>query len=120
MAWLDERIWCHPKVTDLSDRAFRVWINSIAYSSGMQTLGLLSVQQQRLLGSSPRIRKELFAAGLWDEAGDGVLIHDWEHYNADRDAKRAADRMRKRLQRDRERDNGRDIGREFRVLKSEE
>ena len=38
MAWLDERIWCHPKITDLSDRAFRVYVNSIAYASGMNTV----------------------------------------------------------------------------------
>ena len=39
MAWVDDRIWCHQKLADLSDRAFRVWVNGIAYSSGFQTKG---------------------------------------------------------------------------------
>ncbi len=98
MAWVDDRIWCHPKLSDLSDRAFRVWIQGISYSAGMSTGGVLTPAQQRLVGSTPKVRQSLFDARVWDElAGGAVGIHDWDEHNGKRDARRAADRERKRL-----------------------
>jgi len=103
MAWIDDRIWCHTKLTDLSDKAFRVWISSIAYSAGLGTKGHLSEAQQRLVGATPRVRNELIEMGLWDRNGSEktgeIFIHDWNEHNAKRDARREADRLRKRLQR---------------------
>ena len=99
MAWLDDRVWCHPKVADVSDRSFRVWVNGMAYSSGFGTRGVLTAGQQRTIGADARVRRELIAAGLWDETDDGVVIHDWDEHNAKRDARRAADRERKRAAR---------------------
>jgi AraC-like DNA-binding protein len=107
MAWIDDRIWCHTKITDLSDKAFRVWISSIAYSAGLGTKGHLSEAQQRLVGATPRIHRELLTAGLWDQiSGESndqnsaeILIHDWNEHNEKRDARREADRLRKRAQR---------------------
>lgn len=100
MAWIDDRIWCHQKVTDISDKAYRAWVNSIAYSSGMSTHGNISEAQQRLVGATPKVRDELVAAGLWDANGSAdVRIHDWDAHNGKRDARRAADRERKRLAR---------------------
>lgn len=100
MAWIDDRAWCHPKLTDLSDRAFRVWVNGLAYSSGFGTRGLLTVGHQRTIGSSARVRKDLVATGLWDEADNGaVVIHEWEEKNGRRDDRRERDRQRKRDER---------------------
>jgi hypothetical protein len=99
VAWLDDRVWCHPKLADLTDRSFRVWVNGMAYSSGFGTRGLLTPGQQRTIGADTRVRRELVAAGLWDETTEGVLIHDWDDHNGKRDARRAADRERKRAAR---------------------
>lgn len=108
MAWLDDRIWCHPKFTGLSKPAFASWTKAICYSSGFHTAGELTESQLKTLGVSRKERRELVDAGLWQErlsTGDagGVAIHDWEDHNGSRDAKKAADRERKRRQRDRER-----------------
>lgn len=100
MAWVDDRIWCHPKFTDISDRAFRTHINGIAYSTGFGTRGTLTAGQQRKVGSDARIRRELVAAELWDALEDGAVgIHNWDEHNGKRDARRAADRERKRAAR---------------------
>ena len=104
MAWIDDRIWCHPKFSDLSSHAFAAWCKGVAYSSGMSTAGHLTAGQQKLIGADSRARRELVAAGLWDVNGDGesVVIHDWNDHNGKRDARRAADRERKRRQRNNE------------------
>lgn len=102
MAWVDDRIWCHPKLVDLSDRSFRVWVNGVAYSTGFQTKGVLSTGQQRMIGSTEKTSAELVENGLWDVVdGDEstVLIHDWDRHNGKRDARRESDRERKRAAR---------------------
>jgi len=48
------------------------------------------------MGSTPAIRKELVNAGLWDEDGRAIHIHDWKEHNAKRDERRAKDKERKR------------------------
>lgn len=100
MAWLDDRVWCHPKVVQVSDKAFRVWVASICYSAGFQLRGTLAPGHQAAIGSTPKVRNELIAYGLWTDGDKGsVEIHDWAAHNDRRDAERAANRERKRRQR---------------------
>jgi hypothetical protein len=99
LAWIDDRVWCHPKLTDASDAAAWTWVKSIAYSSGFNTGGRLTPGQQKAVGASPRVRRELLERGLWNEAGGDITIHDWADHNSKRDARRAADRERKRQER---------------------
>ncbi len=98
MAWIDDRIWCHPKFNPLSPQAFSSYIRGVAYSSGMSTQGRLTAADQKLVGASGKVRVELVNAGLWNMNGDQatVTIHDWEEHNGKRDARRKADRERKR------------------------
>jgi hypothetical protein len=103
MAWLDDRFWAHPKVAGLSDRAYRAFVNSICYSSGMSTRGHLNDAQIKLIGAKNREKTELISQGLWLKTTRGIAIHDWDDHNEKRDAKRAADRERKRLARAKER-----------------
>jgi hypothetical protein len=104
MAWIDDRIWCHPKFTDLSPAAAWVWVKAVAYSTGFATKGHLTTGQQRTVGSDKRIRRELVAAGVWDEAADGgVTIHDWDDHNSKRDDRREKERVRLRAYRERTR-----------------
>ena len=98
MAWIDDRIWCHPKIVGLSDKAKVAYVFGLAYSSGMATAGRLDAATQKRVGANPRTRGELVGAGLWDVNGDGttIVIHDWEEHNSKRDERRAKDRERKR------------------------
>lgn len=101
MAWLDDRIWCHPKTASLTPLAFSAYVKGLAYSSGMGTKGKLDLAQQKLIGAGSKQRHQLVTAGLWDINGDGktVFIHDWDEHNGKRDERRAKDRQRKRDQR---------------------
>jgi hypothetical protein len=98
MAWIDDRIWCHPKFNKLTAQAFATYVRAVAYSSGMSTGGQLDQATQKLVGGTRRVRAELVGAGLWDVNGDGetVHIHDWDEHNAKRDERRRKDRERKR------------------------
>lgn len=104
MAWIDDRIWCHPKLTDLSDRAFRVWVNSVAYAFGFYTRGKLTSAQQKMIGSTADTARELIAAGLWEKNGNGVRIHDWDVHNAKAEERRH--KARERMRRLREQQHG--------------
>lgn len=101
MAWIDDRIWCHGKFADLTDHAFAAYVKAVAYSSGMNCRGHLSLGQQRLIGCDTKARRELINAGLWDTNGDAtsIYIHDWDEHNSKRDDRREADRVRKRAAR---------------------
>lgn len=96
MAWIDDRIYCHPKVLRVSKPARWTYIAGIAYSAGWQTHGILERGALEAIGCEPKQRRELVAAGLWAELEGLVVIHDWEEHNGRRDARRAADRERKR------------------------
>jgi hypothetical protein len=101
MAWIDDRIWCHPKFANLNAGAFALYIKGLAYSSGMNTGGRLDAGNQKLIGATKAARDQLIAARLWDVNGDGVTIdiHDWQEHNAKRDERRRKDRERKRAMR---------------------
>lgn len=107
MAWIDDRVWAHPKIAALSPSAFQAWVFAIAYSSGFGLYGRLDDAHLRLLDVSKRTRAELVAAGLWHELDaqnrGGIEIHDWYDHNGKRDDiiedRRRRDRERKRLKR---------------------
>lgn len=100
MAWLDDRIWAHPKIARLSDPAFRAWVSSVCYSSGFGTRGRLEREHQKLIGATTRSREELLSCGLWIDAGsEAIEIRDWQEHNDRMDERRARDRERKRLAR---------------------
>ncbi len=103
MAWIDDRIWCHPKLADVSKPARWGFVAGICYSSGFQTRGQLTNGQITQIGIAGRERLELVQAGLWHETQGGIEINDWGNHNSSRDDKRAKDRERKRRQRNRER-----------------
>lgn len=111
MAWVDDRIWCHPKFTDLRADAFKLYVCGVAYSTGFGTGGHLSPGQLKTLGSTARDRRALTAAALWHDADDGGIdINDWLEHNGKRDARRAADRERKREARKADKSGGTSAG----------
>lgn len=105
MAWLDDRIWAHPKIAGVPVAARWLYVCSIAYSSGFGLYGILDKGQLRALGATPRTKEALIVAGLWEDAGDGrIEIHDWAEHNEQRDGRvaesRRIERRRKDLLRD--------------------
>lgn len=84
-----------------------MYVSSLCYSSGFGLGGVLHPSHQKLVDSTAKTRRELIAAGLWEDAGDGAIeIHDWDEHNAQRDAaidaRRFTERRRKQLHRDAE------------------
>lgn len=70
----------HPKVETLSDRAFRLLVETWCWSSRYLTDGHVPANIWRRRGT-PAARRELTAAGLVEDHGtDGVRMHDYlEH-----------------------------------------
>lgn len=111
MPWvrLDDRFPSHRKVALLSDRAFRLYVSALCWSSENLTEGLI---RDRELAVVTRVRgaktaaKELEEAQLWDRIAGGWQIHDFLEYNPDRakvKAEREANAARQQAWRDRKR-----------------
>lgn len=87
MTWvrIEDGMVEHPKIAGLSDRAFRLHVEAICYSTRMLTDGEISVGIARRLGT-PKSVKELVTAGAWDELVDGgYQIHDYLDYQLSRE-----------------------------------
>lgn len=69
----------HPKIDGLSDRAFRLLVETWCWCSRHLTDGLVK-EATWLKRGTPGTRQELIAAGLAEVVPDGIRIHDYlEH-----------------------------------------
>lgn len=89
MPWvrLDDRFPSHRKVALLSDRAFRLYVSALCWSSENLTEGRILEKELPLIARvrGPKaVVAELEAAGLWDRTEVGWAIHDYLEYNPDR------------------------------------
>lgn len=81
---LDDGFPWHPKVVPLSDAAFRVHTTALCHAKRYRTGGII----RRGVESAfhPRRKRladvvaELVEARLWEEHGNGWVIHDWEDW----------------------------------------
>lgn len=100
MAYLDDRIWCHPKMAEVPKPSRWIYAAALAYSSGFMTGGILTEAQQKTIGGDAKDRRALLDAGLWDTREDigknAIQIHDWDEHNGKRDARKRRDRARKK------------------------
>ncbi len=99
MAWvrLHDGAMSHPKISRLSDKAFRLWVWGLSYAQ-------LHLTDGRVVSDAPfparlaRAIDDLLAAGLWTrEASGDFQIHDyldWNDSKADVSKKRTAARVR--------------------------
>lgn len=109
MPWvrLDDRFPSHRKVALLSDRAFKLYVSALCWSSENLTEGRILEKELPLVARVRGIKSaaaELEAAGLWDRAEVGWVIHDYLEYNPDRakvKAEREANAARQQAWRDR-------------------
>lgn len=85
MTWvkLDADFPEHPKVVDLSDDAFRAFIGGLCYCNHYLTDGRITPGAIRRLASR-RVATELVDAGLWEQNGSGVIVHDYLEYQFSR------------------------------------
>jgi 5-methylcytosine-specific restriction endonuclease McrA len=91
MPWirLSDDYFDHPKFSSLSDGAFRLWHEGLAYCRKFQTDGLIPTTVMRRLRSySPKRMRELMTPWmaemnpLWDPIQDvGVKVHDYLDWN---------------------------------------
>lgn len=70
----------HPKVVELSDAEFRVWVEAIAYAAEHGTDGEIPAAWFRRLRVDDPTIEALVRVGLLDRKGDGYALHDYlEH-----------------------------------------
>jgi hypothetical protein len=120
MTWVrhDDGAPLHPKLIGLSDGAFRLWYNAMAFANRAVTDGKIPSAIVVTLDHARAWTKrqiaafvvELVAAGTWLEVSDGYLIHDYAEYQEEAlkssvESRRSAARDRKRRQRSREKDD---------------
>jgi hypothetical protein len=73
---LDNKILENRKVIGLSDKAFRAYVGAICYCSRQETDGWITDGTRKIIGT-PRVITELVKAGLFEEHGDDLYIHDY-------------------------------------------
>lgn len=93
----------HPKVADLSDKAFRALVASWCYAARFETDGYLPSSGAKGVGMTGKVGAELEAAGLMHANGNGWHIHDWDqHQEAAEAVRRRRDLARERQRRKRQ------------------
>jgi hypothetical protein len=77
----------NPKVSRVSDRAFRLWFNASCYCSRGETDGKIPREMLPGLvpGGSRKVTAELLEIGLLEEIPSGYLVHDYLEYNPSRE-----------------------------------
>jgi hypothetical protein len=84
MTWvkLDDHFHDHPKIEALSSDAYRAYIGGLCYCARFLTDGAIPPPRLKKLASK-RVAAELVAAGLWEQNGVGVTVHDYLVYQED-------------------------------------
>jgi hypothetical protein len=106
VSWLriDDGFAEHPKVVELSDRAFRLHVAALCFCTRNLTDGVLSDRSVKvvcaLTSSTKKHVGELREAGLWIAIPDGFTVKDFLEYNPSaekvkEDRASARERMRK-------------------------
>ena len=95
MSWLrvDDRFASHPKIAQLSDKEFRIWVRILCFCAAYQDPSVDQIALSEVPGLTRKIVSKFAAVGLLDGAEESLEIHDWEKYlpkdptGADRQAK---------------------------------
>lgn len=120
MTWvrLDDTAPLHPKLLQLSDGAFRLWVHGLAFANRGATDGRIEKSlvpslnhQGKWTKNQMKILITELLSGLWIDRGDHYEIHHYAHHQAEAlkdrvERKRAYEREKKRKQRE-ESDNKR-------------
>lgn len=96
---LDDKFAGHPKVSPLSDGAFRLHVSGMLYCASHETDGRIPLELVPTLMPKYRLkyRDELAQRGLWTITEEIAEIHDFTEYNPTRaqsQARREANKER--------------------------
>jgi hypothetical protein len=86
MSWvrLDDHIDEHPKIAQLDDHAFALFVTGLAYCNRNYTNGFIprnvGVKLRYCAGRPMAAVKQLLGAGLWESVSGGWRIHDYHDY----------------------------------------
>ena len=82
MSWLrvDDGFASHPKIAQLSNAEFRVWMRTLCYCARYQDPTIDQVAISEVPGLTPAVVMKFSGLGLVDPMGNGLEIHDWERY----------------------------------------
>lgn len=85
MAWvrIHDGAMSHPKVVQLSDKAFRLWVWGLSYAQQHLTDGLIPAVI--VPGRLHRATAQLMETGLWSAAAGDFQIHDYLDWNDAKD-----------------------------------
>src|SRR5262245_29544435 len=87
MTWVrfDDQAIDHPKFLALSHGAFRLWFEGMSYCNRHLTDGLISHAALKGFRYLTKTRSEsLQKHRLWEPNADGILVHDYLHWNDSR------------------------------------
>lgn len=95
MSWLrmDDRFASHPKIAQLSDKEFRIWVRTLCFCAMYQDPTVDKVALSEVPGLTRKTVARFTEFGLLDEVGESLEIHDWAVFQpkdmtgADRQAK---------------------------------
>lgn len=84
MSWLrvDDGFANHPKVAQLSDKDFRVWMRTLCYCARYQDPSVDAATASEVPGLTTAAIGRFRDLGLLDEMGGMHEIHDWANYIA--------------------------------------
>lgn len=88
MPWfkVDDGLYSHPKWLAAPKGARALWVTAGSWSSDQLTDGHVPRSVLPMLNGTARDAKDLVAAGLWTEDGDGWRFHDWHERNPSRES----------------------------------
>lgn len=91
MTWvkLDDHFADHPKILGLSDSAYRAYVDGLCYCTRYLTDGKIAEAPLKKLARG-KIVGELVTAGLWEQNGNGIVVHDYLDYQFSRSEIEAA------------------------------
>jgi hypothetical protein len=78
---LDDHFADHPKILGLSDAAYRAYVDGLCYCARYLTDGAIPTAAVKVVSRRrAKVTAELLEAGLWDQNGKGVEVHDYLTY----------------------------------------
>lgn len=82
MSWLriDDAFADHPKIGQLTDREFRVWMKTLCYCARYKDPTVDATTIGSVAGLDSRKINRFAELGLLDDLGASRVIHDWQVY----------------------------------------
>lgn len=83
---IDDSFPDHPKITRLSDAAFRAYVTGLCYCGKYLTDGVIPGPLARRFAGKTSVLRELTDSLLWIVLGDDVAVNDYLEYNPTKQA----------------------------------